>query len=259
MDSRLKDLALGPNREVHTWPQYHANGYRFHTLDYGSNKVTMNSGVCVKGTNYNDPDSDYFGMLVEVIELEYHNPSTKRTRIVLFKCDWFDPQKGHGWKVHNEYGLVEIHKKRRFQKYEPFILAQQAQQVYYVEYPGKKTKYQMSERANWLAVCKVKARSMIESSNVAYQEDEVRHSSNVIIDDNIEELDLETNDYEKILCNDMVKGDENMGANDYEADYETEFKSSSEDDMPENMENIDFSESTKDDDNDADDTEEQSD
>ena len=106
----------------------------------------MNSGVCVKMTNYNDPESDYFGTLVEVIELEYHNPSTKRTRIVLFKCDWFDPQKGYGLKVHNEYGLVEINKKRRFSKYEPFILAQQAQQVYYIEYPCKKTKHQMSER-----------------------------------------------------------------------------------------------------------------
>ena len=94
----------------------------------------------MKGTNYNDLESDYYGMLEEIIELEYHNSSTKCTRIVLFKCDWFDPQLDHGWRVHNQYGLVEVNIKRRFSKYEPFILAQQAQQMHYVEYPSKKIK-----------------------------------------------------------------------------------------------------------------------
>ena len=31
----------------------------------------MNSGVCVLGSCYNDIEKDYYGMLEEIIELEY--------------------------------------------------------------------------------------------------------------------------------------------------------------------------------------------
>ena len=56
----------------------------------------------------------------------------------------------------------------------------------------------MSERDDWLAVCKVKARNMIDSSNIPYQEDQATVSPIVIIDDNIDALDLKTNEYEEI-------------------------------------------------------------
>lgn len=93
-DERLRDLAFGPYKWVQTWPQYFTNGYRFHTLSHGSNKSTMNSGVCKKGTTWKDYESDYYGFLGEVIQLEYSNPTKKRTTLVLFKCDWFDPTMG---------------------------------------------------------------------------------------------------------------------------------------------------------------------
>ncbi|XP_054817658.1 uncharacterized protein LOC129317338 [Prosopis cineraria] len=117
-DVRIKDLAFGPSREVHTWSQYFVNGYRFHTRAYNSSKSTMNCGL--------------------------------------------------GCKVHSRYGLVEINKRKRFSKYEPFALAQQAQQVYFGEYASKKR-----ERADWWAVCKIKARSMINAPEVAFQEDDM--------------------------------------------------------------------------------------
>ncbi|XP_049394089.1 uncharacterized protein LOC125858374 [Solanum stenotomum] len=111
-DERLRDLASGPYKWVQTWPQYFTNGYRFHTLSHGSNKSTMNSGVCIKGTTWNDYESDYYGLLGEVIQLEYSNPTKKRTTLVLFKCDWFDPTMGRGCKVHNQYGLIDINHKK---------------------------------------------------------------------------------------------------------------------------------------------------
>ncbi|KAK4726997.1 hypothetical protein R3W88_031914 [Solanum pinnatisectum] len=100
----------------------------------------MNSGVCIKGTTWNDYESDYYGLLGEVIQLEYSNPTKKRTTLVLFKCDWFDPTMGRGCKVHNQYGLIDINHKKRFSSYayEPFVLAKQAQQVYFAEYPSKR-------------------------------------------------------------------------------------------------------------------------
>lgn len=128
----------------------------------------MNSGVCIKGTSYADLESDYYGTLIDVIELEYSNPTTKRTRVVLFKCDWFDPTINRGRRVHNRYGLADVNFKRKFMKYEPFVLASQAQQVYYAEYPVKRR-----DKADWRAICKINARSIIDLPNLAYQEDEM--------------------------------------------------------------------------------------
>jgi len=60
---------------------------------------------------------------------------------------------------------------RRYDKYDPFILAQQVVQVYYAPYPLR------HDKTDWLVVIKTKARVTIDAvstSNIddAYQEDE---------------------------------------------------------------------------------------
>nr|GMD70570.1 uncharacterized protein LOC109179592 [Ipomoea batatas] len=138
--------------DMTTW--YYVNGFKFHTIGYGGAKETMNSGVCIKGINYSVDESDYYGRLVEVVQVEYPGLPIKRT--VLFKCDWFDPT-SVGMKVHSKYKLVEVNHKRRFNRYEPFILAMQAAQVYYCTYPSLRR-----DKLDWWAVCKIKARSNVE-------------------------------------------------------------------------------------------------
>nr|GMC69389.1 uncharacterized protein LOC109179592 [Ipomoea batatas] len=114
----------------------------------------MNSGVCIKGINYSVDESDYYGRLVEVVQVEYPGLPIKRT--ILFKCEWFDPT-SVGMKVHPKYKLVEVNHKRRFNLYEPFVLAMQAAQVYYCTYPSLR-----HDKFDWWAVCKIKARSNVE-------------------------------------------------------------------------------------------------
>nr|GLL45078.1 uncharacterized protein LOC109179592 [Ipomoea trifida] len=133
---------------------YYVNGFKFHTIGYGGAKETMNSGVCIKGINYSVDESDYYGRLVEVVQVEYPGLPIKRT--VLFKCDWFDPT-SVGMKVHSKYKLVEVNHKRRLNRYEPFVLAMQAAQVYYCTYPSLRR-----DKLDWWAVCKIKARSNVE-------------------------------------------------------------------------------------------------
>ena len=108
------------------------------------------------------------------MQLEYPRLPIKRT--ILFKCIWFDPTVNVGMKVHKQYFLVDVNHKRKLNKDDPFILAMQVAQVYYVPYPSlRKDKY------DWLAVCKVKAKPVIDVStavdkiattNIAFQEDE---------------------------------------------------------------------------------------
>ncbi|XP_055962306.1 uncharacterized protein LOC130015687 [Mercurialis annua] len=61
----------------------------FERYAYGENQLTMNSGVCVKGSLYAPTESDFYGILTDVLELEYSSLPIKR--IVLFKFNWFDP------------------------------------------------------------------------------------------------------------------------------------------------------------------------
>ena len=47
-------------------------------------------------------------------------------------CNWFDPTPNMGIRVHEQYNIVEINHRRRYDKYESFVLEMQAAQVYFV-------------------------------------------------------------------------------------------------------------------------------
>ncbi|KAD1878831.1 hypothetical protein E3N88_42172 [Mikania micrantha] len=89
----LRCLAQWPLSYVKSHKGYLVNGYKFHTRTAYDGRVTLNSGVCVKGASYNEQESDYYGLLDEIWELEYHS-TIGRCVVVLFKCTWFDPIKG---------------------------------------------------------------------------------------------------------------------------------------------------------------------
>ena len=63
-------------------------------------------------------------------------------------------------KVHKQYPLADVNLKRRLNNYKPFIFVMQAAQVYYVSYPSLKR-----DKSYWLAMCKVKARIMVDVPN----------------------------------------------------------------------------------------------
>ena len=178
-DQFLQDIAWGPKRSVQTWPIYFVNGYKFHIEAWSHHKSTINCGVCIKGTDYGQSESDYYGILKEVIQLEYVGLPLKHA--ILFNCEWYDPTLNRGMRIHKQYGIVEIQTTRRYNKYDPFILAQQAVQVYYAPYPASR------EKVNWKAVIKTKARSTIDApstevDNDAYQGDEIEEITPMSID-----------------------------------------------------------------------------
>ncbi|KAK4382241.1 hypothetical protein Sango_2892000 [Sesamum angolense] len=76
-----------------------------------------------------------------------------------------------GMKVHLPI-IVNVNFKKLYQKDDPFILAQQAVQVYFTEYPSMKR-----DKANWMVVCKIKARRVVDESKwtetFAYKLEEV--------------------------------------------------------------------------------------
>lgn len=179
----VRDLASGPLRSVRSVPIYYVNGYKFHTRAYGASKSTFNSGVCIKGSNYSETSNDYFGILEEILIIEYPRLPIKRT--TLFKCEWFDPTSNVGTKVHQRYNIAEVNRRKRLNVYEPFVLAMQATQVFFCNYPSLKR-----DKVDWLVVSKVKARPLVELPQIseshiqdAFQDDVPEHLHMIHTDD----------------------------------------------------------------------------
>ncbi|KAJ8761260.1 hypothetical protein K2173_001316 [Erythroxylum novogranatense] len=160
-------LVKGPLRTVYSYLVYFVNGYKYHTESHGHSMASMNSGVSIQGELM-----DYYGKIIEILEVEY--PELPIKRCVIFKCEWYDPTPNVGTKVHSRYNVVEINVRRRLRQFEPFILAMQATQVCYVPFPSLRR-----DKQDWLAVCKVKPRGVFES----HRNEEQRNDSEAFQED----------------------------------------------------------------------------
>jgi hypothetical protein len=83
---------------------------------------------------------------------------------VFFDCDWFDPS--HGTRE-NEFGMVEVKHAHRLCGCDPFVLAHQVEQVYYMSYPCKKL-------SAWWVVYRVNPRERLHiPDDSGYHENQV--------------------------------------------------------------------------------------
>ncbi|KAL1223514.1 hypothetical protein V5N11_035991 [Cardamine amara subsp. amara] len=111
-------------------------------------RKTVNYGVLVK-----TPSVDYYGEISDIIEVEY--PGLANLKCVMFICEWYDPTYGQGMKV-TKFGVTHINSSRRLGKYDPFILASQADQVCYLPYPRV-----VNINNPWISVTQINPRSRI--------------------------------------------------------------------------------------------------
>ncbi|KAJ8641022.1 hypothetical protein MRB53_017716 [Persea americana] len=131
--SNVQVLAMGPDRDQVCRNGYKVNGYDFHTKTYACGKRTTNTRVCVQGECYNELGHAFYGELEEIIELSYKG--TYGGQINLFKCRWFDSEKGIRVDRH---GIANIDVHRSAYINAPFVLPTQTLQVYYTPSPIRK-------------------------------------------------------------------------------------------------------------------------
>ncbi|KAL0004203.1 hypothetical protein SO802_011764 [Lithocarpus litseifolius] len=148
----LATLSKGPYIYVKRLKHYVINGLKFRSVHDEANKKTQNSGVSVA----TDGGITYYGVLNDIIELNYSD----NMKHVLFKCKWADDQNRRGYRT-DEFGFPMVN----FTHFihggdemtdEPYVLASQATQVFYVEDTRLK---------DWYVAVKTKARDVFDAGS----------------------------------------------------------------------------------------------
>jgi hypothetical protein len=133
----LSQLSYGFCTQVTSYGCYDVNGYRFRSEKYERGRpglTTINTCVCVTSYDENNNALEYCGVIEDIIKIEWEG--CLKLELVLFYCRWFDPTP-NGVRCTEDLGLVEIKHALRLKSFDPFVMASQVTQVYYLSYPCK--------------------------------------------------------------------------------------------------------------------------
>ncbi|XP_039145399.1 uncharacterized protein LOC120282631 [Dioscorea cayenensis subsp. rotundata] len=173
----LFSLACGPDRRVRKYTGCIVNGVRFHTKERDFHLRSQNSGVMVEGM-HEEKEIDFYGVLTDIIQLDY----IKGCEVVMFKCNWYDVD-GRKRRIHKEGNLVSINVNKCWYENDPFILAIQAKQVFYLD--------DIKLGKNWKVVQKFHHRHLYDIPEI----EQIEVSEMFDMDDNIDqENEFEEND-----------------------------------------------------------------
>lgn len=130
-------MSRGSSLKVKSYDIYEVNGYRFRSEKYEKSRgslTTNNTGVLALGfDDSTNKDLEYYGIIKDIIELKFDGSS--EFSLVLFDCHWFHPT--NGVRHLERFGLVEVAHASQNPANEPFVLASQVKQVYYLPYACK--------------------------------------------------------------------------------------------------------------------------
>jgi hypothetical protein len=142
----IQILAKAPMMIARKYSSYTINGFDFHTKSYDDGRSVQNSRValiaeseCFERGNKDNiilGNKTYYGIIKEIVELNYQH----KGNVVLFKCDWVGNRVQDKWVKTDQFGVTSVNFRYLFNtgkkiSDEPFILASQAVQVFYVPDP----------------------------------------------------------------------------------------------------------------------------
>ncbi|KAM3325804.1 hypothetical protein P3S67_000929 [Capsicum chacoense] len=154
---------------------------------------------------------------------------TSFMKLVLFYYDWFDPSK-HVMKVDIQFGIIEVQRRGRYSKFDPFIFPQTATQLYYANHPKRK-----ENKADWWVVIKTKPSGVVDTRynlEVAYQEEQSHFSASIeddpidcLCDDQADSEEVDESSFQAIVNENerdiIEKGDEDISNEEEKGDEET--------------------------------------
>nr|XP_028960704.1 uncharacterized protein LOC103435145 [Malus domestica] len=129
-------LANYPSRVVSRYKSHIVHGFRFRIKSVDDKHKNQNCGVFVPA---NVPGAigqvNCYGRVVDMFEVKYCGPTEAEDRgraVMLFKCEWVNSESPRGMKT-DQYGFTMVNFNQLGFKEDPFILASQALQAFYVE------------------------------------------------------------------------------------------------------------------------------
>ena len=134
----LRGLGGGLKFEVFVCNGYDINNISFYTKSLDDRSRVQNSGVCVEAKSIQFSSAKdknlvlgfmpYYGIIQEIWEVSY-----TKFKVPVFKCQWIDNKNG---VERDDFGMTRVDFLKVGYKDEPFIMAHQATQVFYVKDPS---------------------------------------------------------------------------------------------------------------------------
>ncbi|KAL6577530.1 hypothetical protein OROMI_009858 [Orobanche minor] len=118
----LKALAIGPDFRFSSFSGCIVNGVKYLFKKRDLRRKTQNSGVRVEG-EHSDDFWEFYGVINRIIELRYRG----NRKVHLFDCEWYDSR-----VLQIDRFFTSVNLKKKWYANEPYILAIQAAQVFYV-------------------------------------------------------------------------------------------------------------------------------
>ena len=122
-------MALGPIR-AELFSGCYINGVKFLGAARDDKLCTQNSSVHVPGGG-ESTNIDFYGKLTNVVQLLYKD----RYQVIMFKCRWFDTNPNRAGSVKIDHGVLSVNINRTWYDDDPYILANMATQIVYLDYP----------------------------------------------------------------------------------------------------------------------------
>lgn len=165
----LYALSQGPLERYHSYQSCVINGVRFRCKEYDDSLRTQCSGVCTEGDHDNE-NIIYYGVLLEILELSF----LFDRKIFLFRCKWYNSNpKGRSMYLDNN--LTSINTATDWYPNEPYILSNQAQQVFYLLDMKRGSTWRFVQKVNHRNLYDIPEKSEVvnDSPNIdVFQEDE---------------------------------------------------------------------------------------
>ncbi|XP_014660901.1 uncharacterized protein LOC101772603, partial [Setaria italica] len=141
---QLAWLARGPTTTIVEFQGYEINGYTFYTRAKDQKSTNQNSGVRIDAMDRNNSKESYYGFIQEIWELEY-GP----LYIPLFLCNWVKLTA----VTKDQYGMTIVDLSKTGYSDDPFVLANDVHQVFYVKDMCSKPKRNPEE--TWEPKCHI--------------------------------------------------------------------------------------------------------
>jgi hypothetical protein len=126
--NELYYLARSASSTILTFQGYEINGNTFYTIAQDRKSTNQNSGVRFDATGSNGQKDTYYGYIEDIWELDYGT----NFRVPLFRCQWIK-MTGGGVQVDQQYGMTTVDLNNLGYRDDPFVLAKDVAQVFYVK------------------------------------------------------------------------------------------------------------------------------